>query len=393
MKKKLFVILFAAVILFNLTGQDVINILITDFENISSNDEDDFIINHINDALKVKISNIKKFKPELFNEVLNKTKDQTPDNKTPYSFALKNNYDIIIKGFYYTENENIKISFTVVDVITDRIKISYSTDGKTGIQIISMINQAADILAKKMETEIEPYAEDIIQIEKRKRIKELISLDSSFLFTFETGFNFRPNISFGGSIQNEEDLKNITTYKDNQSRFNISSNFSPFFYWETKTKKSFIGFGFNFMIPFYVEDILVFSLFINPSIAVSYGLFKKFYFQWSFDLYFNNIRKFFSDYNDNESDVRINMLFFGTGFNFIYFPMDKIIGFSAGFNIYPPLGSSSEDLFYDEKKEERLNTVSIGFASNEMTNKESFFFPLTLNLGLFIFPNKKIGIS
>ncbi|MBN2544759.1 MAG: hypothetical protein JXB50_03115, partial [Spirochaetes bacterium] len=28
-----------------------------------------------------------------------------------------------------------------------------------------------------------------------------------------------------------------------------------------------------------------------------------------------------------------------------------------------------------------------------MTNKESFFFPLTLNLGLFIFPNKKIGIS
>jgi len=392
MKKILFKIIFFISMIYSIESKDLINILITDFDNISGNAEDNFIINHINDALKVKISGIKKFKPELYNEAVKKAKDQTADINSSYSFALKNSYDIIIKGFYFIEKEKIKISFTVVDVITGRIKISYSADGSTGLQIISMINTAADVLAKKMEAEIEPYAADIIELEKRKRIKELVSADNNFLIIFETGINFRTNISFAGNIQNEETNSNVSNSKDNAVKLNAGTNFSPYFYWETKTKKSFIGFGFNLTIPLYLDNITILSMLMNPSISVSYALFKKFYFNWSVDLYFSMTGKQFPEkYND--SALRINMLYLGTGFNFTYFPIDKIIGFTAGFTFYPPLGSNYNDRFLDEKKENILNAIAIGYSSTVSSNKESIFFPAVLNLGLFIFPNKKLGIA
>ncbi len=378
--------------IYSMESKDLINILITDFDNISGNAEDSFIINHINDALKVKISGIKKFKPALYYEADKNSNDHTSDINSAYSFALKNSYDIIIKGFYFIEKEKIRISFTVVDVITGRIKISYSVDGTTGLQIISMINTAADLLAKKMEAEIEPYASDIIELEKRKRIKELVSSDKNFFFIFETGFNFRPNISFRGNVQNEETNISMANFEDNQLKLNINTNFSPFFYWETKTKKSFIGFGFNFSIPLYLDNISILSMLMNPSISVSYGLFKKFYFNWSVDLYFAMIRKLFPE-SIEDSEIRINMLYLGTGFNFTYFPIDKIVGLSAGFTLYPPLGSNYNDRFLDEKNENILNAIAVGYNSTVTSNKESIFFPAVLNIGLFIFPNKKIGIA
>lgn len=386
MKKKLFVLIFLTVT--TLFFANKIKVLIDTFVNVNKDPQYEFIKGNIGDALNAKLSQQGKFEVSLLSEV--EPTISNTDKAQVMRYAFNNKYDIVIFGFFYTSDDNIRVHFSVEDVITGRNKITYFENGGVGIEIYSLIDNSTKILTQKMAKEIEPYPEEFINKQRKERKSQMFGSKVDFLFLLESDgvVNITPIISYDHHFPTSSILTG-------------STNILTHFFWETPNKKDYLGFGIFFTIPILVN---IGYLDLHYSVFLSYAYAKKFFFDFTFDVFVFQQDSIETNYN--YVNFSINNIYFTSYFYFTYFFNDKV---SITTGISFPLNTGFNKRFYADDSNEKItngfNTITFLLDNDKsptapqvngnytlIVSQKSFVSP-SLQLGFTVYPNKKLGFN
>ncbi len=320
-------------------------------------------------------SKFKKFIPVLVNE-LDEEKNIT-DYKDIYKKAFYNGIDLIIHGFYFTNNGKIVITFKILDVITERSKIVFTKSGTGEYKTFDIILDSSRDFIQKMYDNIIPYPENISLRLKEKQNLLIIGEEKERFIIFNIGVLYN-----GGVFINKKNY-NINNV-DLQNKYNIYSNsVSPTFNFEIygNYKKNYYGFGFSFIIPFiyFLPNLHMYS---NVSIDFLFGYKKEFFFSWGIKLIYLGFNKYANDGVGKEFDV----FYMGIGFSFVFKYLPKKYPFliEAGICLIPPKfpyissNNSPGPVFWN---------INTGYV-----NEANWVFPVIFQFGAGYFFKDNMGI-
>ncbi|HOJ64892.1 MAG TPA: hypothetical protein PLE45_10785 [Spirochaetota bacterium] len=386
-----FIIFLLFFFVFNLFSQNKIKILILDFKNINNNEEYNYITDAISDALKASLYKIEKFEPYLIENVNKDLKNATYEEIVRY--ALNEKFNVLIKGYYYISEEKIRISFSVVDTISGRLKIGYDKDGETGIEIFNLIKEASKILSEKMDREITPYPEEFAE----KKRKEKLASKESELFIFLNG----------GVIYDLFVFDNPRVFKDEKNFHSISTIINTNFYFELPTKRDYLGFEFSIFVPIVAPTKLIANF--KTDINLVYGFKKRHFWGIGYSLFFYFCDIFEEDfYKENNNIFSLNNIkvFYPVCFNIkyaIHFNDNHILEIDS--TIYPYFWKDIikvEKINSSDFPKEGINNVLIYYwYFNSSTNynsqiaviNNSLVIPIDIGISYYFYPVKNIGFK
>ncbi|MBN2547025.1 MAG: hypothetical protein JXB50_14585 [Spirochaetes bacterium] len=301
-----------------------------------------------------------------------------------YKTIINKSIDLIITGFYYEDTEKIVITFKVIDVLTDRTKITYVNYGDSGHDVFDVIIESTNKFIDKMNKEIIPYAKKMNLFLKDKQSR-LIAGEQKEIFMF---FNFGmlySSMSFSKIVRVDKadfDLAN----KRNKYINGFSSIFNFEFY--SSYKNNYHGFGINFNIPF-IYQLPNLQIIARFTAGYIFGFRKKFFFSFLGGVYFKTF-SIFESFSYNRIEVSYFSLLLGFKFKFI--PLKYPFFIQAGAYFVLPKFNINGIEQIDGPSLWNISTKSNYDDSSGYVNKNNWILPVMANFGAGCFFNKEIGI-
>lgn len=320
--------------------------------------------------------NYKKFLPVLLDEI--NIPDDVADYRKIYDKAFSNKIDLIISGFYIEYEGKIRITFKVMDVLTERMKIVYSKTGESGYGIFDVILNSTKEFINKMYEDINAYPPDINRMLREKQSRIIAGdVKETFIF-FNVGINYLGTGFY--NVVNKDPNKLDLTSTSNRYMNGISPTFKIEIYRNYKNK--YFGFGFKFLIPF-IYNLKNMQMGSEVKISFLLGLKKQFFFDFSIKMYYMNYSKFFS--SEDFRSVSMFYMGFGFGFDFRYMPKRFPFFIEAGLTILPPKGP------FGNIGEESNGPTFWSITANT-AHEKSWIFPIVFHHGVGYFFDENFGI-
>ena len=341
-----------------------------------------YILNDSIDDKKMKIIRrilfsigYKKFIPILLKDI--SQKENITDYREIYHLVFIKGIDLIITGHYIEKNEKIRITFKVMDVLTERMKIVFDKTGEAGYEVFDIILSSTRELIKKMNENITSYPDKVNQIIREKQSR-IIAGDQKERFIF---FNVGIVYSGMGFINQVTEIKhniNIASLKNS-----YINSVNPLFKFEIygNYKNNYFGFGFKFLIPFvyFVPNMMMHS---DVSLSFIFGYKKEYFFDWSLKVLYMGFQKY-GDFE--EKQIMMFYLGIGFGFNFRYMPKKHPFFIEAGVTLLPP------KIPYTNPENQTNGPVPWNITTGTISEK-NWIFPVIFQTGVGYFFNKDFGI-
>jgi hypothetical protein len=291
--------------------------------------------------------------------------------------AYSKKIDLIISGHYIENNNQIKITFKVLDVISERMKIIYSKTGKSTFNTFDLILDSTREFVQKIFDEIKPYPGSINFILKDKKSR-LIAEDTKEIFLYlNTGILYS-GFGFYNFVN-----KNIDDFNLKNSKNIYYSSINPLFNMEIfgNYKKNYYGFGFKFVIPF-VYMLPNLHMRTELAFAFLFGLKKEFFFNWNFKIFYIGASKF---KDDSTQILSVFYLGLGLGFNFKYMPVKYPFFVETGFTIVPPK-------FNYSNQNKNSGGPSLWNVTTDYISDKNWILPVILNNAIGVFIKNNFGL-
>jgi len=301
-----------------------------------------------------------------------------------FKTILSKSIDLIISGYYYEDAEKIVITFKVIDVLTDRTKITYINYGESGHNVFDVIIDSTNKFIDKMHKEIIPYTGKMSKFLRDKQSRLIAGEEKEIFLFFNFGI-FYNSMSFANIIRVENadfDLGN--------KRNKYINGFSSIFNFEIygSYKKNYHGFGISFNIPF-VYQLPNLQTTERFTIGYIFGFKKKFFFSFLGGMYFKSF-SIFESFNYN----RIEVIYLGVllGFQFKFIPINYPFFIQAGAYFVLPKFNIEGLKRIDGPSIWDIVTKSNYNSYPGIVNKNNWILPVMANFGCGYFFNKEIGI-